>query len=128
MKAYKVTYKNKSLFAEGKYCLRYKEGEITEALPGTIGIMCLKTLTYVNSDPPSNNASTDIYEIYEVEGYGIKTPSHMAIYITEHKLNRFYDKDSNPDEDIAKVPDGMVCFESVKVLRKINIGNKNESI
>jgi len=52
---YKITCKNKSILAEGKYCIEYKNGSIIEIIDETFGIMLFEEL---------ENAIDFIYKMY----------------------------------------------------------------
>jgi hypothetical protein len=121
MIAYKITFRNHSLFTIGKYCLKYKEGEITRALPGTLGIMCFDSLERARAYLSwACGTLASAYRIHKVVGYNKNNSLvSQSIYITEEKLNDFYKHKFNPYLEMQPPNTGTVCFYSVKVLEEV---------
>jgi len=121
MIAYKIIYKNESLFTTGKYCLEYEKGKITKALPKTLGIMCFDTLNRARNYLDRMCIPTDyVYKIYKVEGYNKNNSVvSQSVYVTEWELDDFYNHKFNPYEEARPLEMGAICFESVRLLEEI---------
>jgi len=118
MKAYKVVTPTRFSISlgPGKYALRYPKGAIVEAPPGTLGIMCFKTLdrarAWVGLVPSV---------IIEVQGLTRpRFPRYICKSLLIWRIDTFYKirrskKRLCDREFVGKVPEGTVCFDKVKV-------------
>jgi len=110
MKVYKVVKRAERLSSvvSGKYRLYYPKGEIIEALKGTMGIFCFKTLK------DARDFAFDYDIIIEVEGIGEPYEPDFAMDIRYPKYFTKYKELGDCYKE--KVPKGTICFKKVKVL------------
>ncbi len=114
MKVYKIIKmpERVSLYAEGKYQLKYPVGSIVSAPEGTLGIMCFSTKEHALKFVGRRGLLVGT-TIIEVEGMGgALFPKEIAWLNLEHHIDKFY----KLKKATAKPPPGTVCFQKVEVL------------
>jgi len=119
MKVYKIVRipGRTSVYAIGKYQLKYPVGSIVTALKGTLGIMCFSTREYALKFVTRRGLLDGI--IIEVEGLGKPLrPRRIAWLNLESQFDKFYEvrrqcKEYYPP---TKPAEGTICFQKVKVL------------
>ncbi len=127
---YKVVKQDNSscLVLDNKYRIFYNDGEIAVAPKGTLGCMVFdseeaaRTFTRLFPKPP-------LFKIKRVIGIGkgIK-PLGVGSYV--NKLDVFYLKyERLQPQQLSPVPEGTVCYKSVKVLGDLySFGEKQDEI
>lgn len=120
MKAYKVTVHKKEN-EQDIYSLTYKEGEITEAIEGTVGAFCFDSYAAAKKfaidcvDCLTKNVSISILEVE-----GLSTPLYpkmISYYSSESDLDKFY---KNIDcLNNTSVISGTVCYRELRSVREM---------
>lgn len=126
MTRYKITKsyigQRTSMYAQGIYCKKYKEGSVVNAVPGTLGIMTFNTysnaLQFVRGRPAGSR-----FQIVKVRPIGKgKRIKFVSAGQHEERIRRFY-KNQQLIEDERLIPEGAspapkgtICYQSVEVL------------
>lgn len=119
---------NKSCYITGSYSREYKVGKTVKARKGTLGIFCFKDIiNIIKFCDPSR------YKILKVQSIGKAIyPKFLCSKPGSEELKEFYKERSELAEITTQVPDGTICFPSVKVLSEVNdnsrIGGHNNAI
>ena len=116
MIAYKVTGSTGcSIYAEGKYCLNYREGEITGRIPGSLGVMVFPkeedAFNFVKHHF-YNNENRYIIKKVRTIGRGEK-PKLIAMSNKESGISLFY-KIKNKDDREKIITVLGVLYENSK--------------
>jgi len=119
MKVYKIIKvpKRVSMFASGKYQLKYPIDSTVTAPEGTLGIMCFSSRKYV-LEFVKMFCPIDL-TIIEVEGIGKPIrPKRVAWKSLESQIDKFYEarKQCKKYHPPINPPKGTICFQKVKVL------------
>lgn len=125
MIGYKLTTKAfYSLYAQGKYKLRYLPGTTTTAGPATLGVMIFPRLSDALLFISKCTKRKQNITLLEVEYSACDYPYSVAANYTEASLDTYYD----PDVYIPHSPDafiGTVVCKSVKVIRQLAFPKEN---
>jgi len=119
MKTYKIIKipERVSLYAEGKYQLKYPVGSIVSAPEGTLGIMCFSTEEHALKFIVSNELDLSQHTITEVEGLGKPLfPERISWISSENCIREFYRQHKQYFPVLTKPPEGTVCFPQIHVL------------
>lgn len=116
---YKLTTKaHYSLYAKGKYKLRYLPNTTVTADPNTLGLMMFPKLSDALAFVGHCNKRKQNIALLEIEYSYCNIIQYMASPYSEHSLNQYYD----PNVFIPRLPSphpGTAVCASAKVLRQI---------
>ena len=90
-----------------QYFPRYLKGTVVKEVPGSVGIMCFKTIKYAINFILENNLNAKIVKVY---GYNKKRVKYISMYCgssPENVINLF---------EKTTQPDGTIAFKKVRVL------------
>lgn len=101
------------------YTLEYKLNEKTKCIDGTFGIFCFDDFSNALGFRNNNNCSVLNLKIFICEGFGeIKKPSKIPKC---DLIDAFYKKIYKFTTDLIPVPEGTICFKSIKLLKEIDL-------
>jgi hypothetical protein len=117
-----------SNYPGSRYCLWYKENEITEAIKESLGVFCFKSIEDILKSMYRWGCSlgnkVDAV-LHEVDGMGAPViPNLVSLYIRDNNLTSFYRKLYGtmliPEEGTVIPPEhGTICFPKVMVGKDI---------
>jgi len=139
MERYKITCKNKSILAEGKYRIEYKNGSIVEVTDETHGIMLFEELENAIDFIISMRSMIFIfwmdyydYSVKKVETLDDeKCPECISDFTDSEDLDGFYRVMNNPEyifknrsayikHNTIFSPKGTVCCNKIRVIEDID--------
>jgi len=127
MNLYKVVHKDRrSLMATGKYCLEYRDGEVVNALSGTLGLMLFGNIDTAKNFASSNFFTKNDYMIIVVSPLNdVSEKQSICNFTYEKDLDEYYKLDDLGNEPIwvgdkyifnIQTPPGTVFCNSVLVI------------
>ena len=109
-------YGRKSMFARGMYSLKYKKGDIVQALPDTLGIMVYKSRWQAARFMDSRGYEESIFIIIRVKTFsrGV-VPKKISSRVSGKYITMFYDKIFQLQYKMPP-PMGTICYDKVEVI------------